>query len=151
MRSKEQRVSDRRLCAATLSLFAVFVALLFTACAPPRGVSGYDGDLIPQSDADSTTLVRVHIENHRTIDAVDPTIYLSGSGRHSLGRIEGMGGKIERFIDTLWLGPDGCFQITAHYAGGGDLVFDRVCWRRGEYIEATLDNVFNSVASWSHR
>lgn len=150
MRSKEQRVSDRRLCAATLSVFAVFVTLLFTACASPRGVPGYDGDLIPDA-SDSVTLVRVHIENHRTVDAIAPTIYLAGSGRHSLGRIEGMGGKIDRFIDTNWLGSDGCFQISAHYAGSGDLTFDKVCWRRGESIEATLDNVFNSIASWSHR
>lgn len=151
MRSKEQRVSDKRLCAATLSVFAVFVTLLFTACASPRGVPLYDGDLLPQDVTDSVTLVRIHIENHRTVDAVDPTIYLNGSGRHSLGRIQGMGGKIDRLVDTNWFGSDGCMQISAHYTGSGDLVFDRFCWRKGEIVEAQLDNVFNPTAAWSHR
>lgn len=136
---------------AGLAFVIVSVLWVVLACATPRGVPGYDGDLIPQDAADSTTLVRVHIENHRTVDAIAPTIYLTGSGRHSLGRIEGMGGKIDRFIDKNWLGSDGCFQISAHYAGSGDLTFDKVCWRRGDRIEATLDNVFNPIAAWSRR
>lgn len=125
--------------------------ILATGCATARGVPDYDGDLIPQDAADSTTYVKVHIENHRTVDAIAPTIYLTGSGRHSLGRIEGMGGKIDRLVDTSWFDASGCMQISAHYAGSGDLTFDRICWRKGERIIADLDNVFSPIAAWSSR
>lgn len=125
--------------------------ILATGCATPRGVPDYDGDLIPQDAADSSVFVRVHIENHRTVDAIAPTIYLTGSGRHSLGRIEGMGGMIDRLVDTNWFDASGCMQISAHYTGSGDLTFDKFCWRQGEIVEATLDNVFNPVAAWAHR
>jgi hypothetical protein len=130
----------------------VLAPVLSIACATVRHDPLYDGALdIPESNTDSAYLIPVHVENHRTIDALAPHIILSGSGRHDLGIVSGVGGRLDRFIDSSWLGADGCFQITAHYVGTGDLVFDRVCWRRGERIEATLDNVFNPVASWAHR
>lgn len=127
--------------------------ILATGCASPRGVPLYDGDDVTNlvTSPDSALYVRVHIENHRTVDAIAPTIYLTGSGRHSLGRIEGMGGKIDRLVDTAWFGADNCLQISAHYAGGRDLTFDRICWRKGERIIADLDNVFSPIAAWSSR
>lgn len=137
----------------TLALvIAVPLAIVVFGCASAQHDPSYDGALeIPDSPSDSAMFVPVHIENHRTIDALPPTIYLNGSGRHSLGRIEGMGGKIDRLVDTSWFDPSGCMQISAHYAGSGDLIFDRFCWRKGERIEATLDNVFNPIAAWAHR
>lgn len=145
---KHQRIRS----ALALAIAVPLWIILATGCASPRGVPDYDGDLIPQSDAtDSVTFVKVHIENHRTVDALAPTIYLTGSGRHSLGRIEGMGGKIDRLVDTAWFASDGCLQLSAHYVGNGDLVFDRLCWRKGEIITASLDNIFVSGSAWSHR
>lgn len=151
MRSKEQRVSDRRLCAATLSVFAVFVTLLFTACATPRGVPGYDGELIPEVAAgDSVTLVPFLLENHRTIDANPPHILFISFGRHDLGTVQGYGTALRTMIDTRWIAADGCVQIIAHYVGTSDLVFDRFCWRKGERIGASLDNIFVAHSAWSH-
>lgn len=149
MRARDRYGSWRLFAGAAFLTVASFIVML--GCASPRGVPLYDGELIPQNVTDSVTLVRVHIENHRTVDAVDPTIYLNGSGRHSLGRIQGMGGKIDRLVDTNWFGSDGCMQISAHYAGSGDLVFDRFCWRVGERIGASLDNIFVAHSAWSHR
>lgn len=150
-RTKKENENDWRRFLAAACLTTAAIIFMLSGCASPRGVPDYDGDLIPQDAADSTTYVKVHIENHRTVDALAPTIYLTGSGRHSLGRIEGMGGKIDRLVDTSWFGADGCLQLSAHYVGSGDLVFDRLCWRPHETITASLDNIFVSGSAWSHR
>lgn len=150
-RTKKENENDWRRFLAAACLTTAAIIFMLSGCASPRGVPDYDGDLIPQDAADSSVFVRVHIENHRTVDAIAPTIYLTGSGRHSLGRIEGMGGMIDRLVDTNWFDASGCMQISAHYTGSGDLTFDKFCWRKGETVEATLDNVFNPVAAWGHR
>lgn len=139
--------------ALALVIIVPLYIILATGCATARGVPDYDGADVPSlvTSPDSTTYVRVHIENHRTVDAIAPTIYLTGSGRHSLGRIEGMGGKIDRLVDTSWFASDGCLQLSAHYVGSGDLVFDRLCWREHEIITASLDNIFIAASAWSHR
>lgn len=123
--------------------------ILTTGCATAKGVPFYDGELTP--DSDSATFIPLRIENHRTVDAIPPHFVLSGSGRHDLGPVGGMGGVLERFIDASWLDAERCLTITAHYVGGRDLVFDKACWRKGERISASLDNIFIPGSSWSHR
>lgn len=132
---------------------ALFFTVILTGCATTRTIPRdpfYDGGELVLS-GDSTTFIRIKIENHRTKDDADPRIYVVGSGSHSLGVIGGINGKIDRLIDTRWLGPDGCLRIVAHYVGLGDLVFSNVCWRPGEFIEAALDDLFNPNTAWSHR
>lgn len=120
--------------------------VMATGCAGKQSI--YD-ELAPESD--SATFVHLRIENHRTIDAIPPHFILSGSGRHDLGPIEGMGGSLDRLVDVSWFDAERCLTITAHYVGGRDLVFDRACWRRGERITASLDNIFVPGSAWSHR
>lgn len=124
--------------------------ILATGCATPRGVPDYDGDLIPQS-ATVPDSVRVTILNERTIDAQPPRIYLDGMGRHDLGIISSIDGRISRLVSTSWFGPSGCFTIVAHFVGRGDLRFSEVCWRPGEVVSATLLNHFDPRTAWSHR
>lgn len=134
------------------SVIAIAIALIaLTACATVAHDPLYDGAPEMAAPTASATFIRIHVENHRTKDAISPTIYLLGSGRHSLGTVLGMGGKIDRFIDTAWLDPSGCMTISAHYAGSGDLVFDPFCWRPGQWVDVTLDDTFNPVAAWAHR
>lgn len=143
MRWKNGKV--RKLFVGAASLAALFIL----GCA--SGVrTGYDGDYPPEPEQ-VTTLIPITIENHRTLDAIPPHFLLIGAGRHDLGPVEGMGGKLSRLIDTSWLGPSGCVRIVAHYVGTGDFVFDEFCWRAGERISVTLDDIFNPVAAWSHR
>jgi hypothetical protein len=147
MKRYARMLFDLALFAGVMVMFAIL-----TACATVRHDPAYDGEvLLSAPTADSSLYVPIHIENHRTIDALPPTFYLTGSGRHSLGIVQGVDGKLDRLIDTSWFGADGCMTITAHYVGWGDLVFDRFCWRPGERIDVALDNIFNPVAAWSHR
>jgi hypothetical protein len=125
--------------------------LVVAACASVRDPM-YDGDVvIPTTSSDSATFIRITIENNRTIDAIPPAFYLTGTGRHALGIVQGMGGKLVKMIDTSWFGVDGCLTITAHYVGSGDLVFDRICWSPGYVIDVSLDNLFNPISAWAHR
>ena len=130
----------------------VLAAVLAIGCVPAlKRDPLYDGETITETSADSAYMIPIFIENNRTMDPVDPQLYLMGSGRHSLGIVPNMGGKLSRLVDSSWLGPDGCIVIVAHYVGGRDLVFDKVCWHPGERIDVALDDIFNPVASWSHR
>lgn len=136
MRSK---VSQWRWFAAfALTAFALFAAMW--ACTPrvdvPEIESGY---------------TRITIQNNRVSDAIDPTFYLTGTGRHSLGIVRGMGGKVTKLIDTRWFGPGGCMTISAHYAGYGDLTFERFCWFPGQVIDVSLEELFNPISAWAHR
>lgn len=130
-------------------LWRVLATLLAIGCASaPRP---YDGVFdLPEVSGDSVTFLPIHIENNRR-EAPDPHFYIIGIGTHSLGIIKGYGGKLDRLIDTRWLGPDGSFTITAHYAGGRTFVFDQSMWRPGERIVASLDDIFVPGSSWSHR
>lgn len=132
--------------ALALAIVVPLYIILATGCASR---TFYDGELTPESD--SATFIPLRIENHRTVDAIPPHFVLTGSGRHDLGPVGGMGGVLERFIDASWLDAERCLTITAHYVGGRDLVFDKACWRKGERISASLDNIFVAGSSWSHR
>lgn len=131
--------------AVSLVIAVPLVVILSLACATVTHDPSYDGVSDP---VESVLLV---IENHRTTDAIAPHFILFGTGRYDLGPVGGMGGKLTRLIDVRWLGPSGCSRIVAHYAGIGDLAFDEFCWRRGEHITVTLDDIFVPAAAWSHR
>lgn len=128
--------------------------ILTTGCVPAlKHDPLYNGEVVPQVEAppDTIRVFLIHIENNRTKDALPPHFIITGSGRHDLGIIEGMGGHLDRPIDTAWLDGERCMTIIAHYIGGGDLVFDRTCWKKGERVTASLDNIFVPGSSWSHR
>jgi len=134
-----------------MKALSLFFALALVGCATVQHDPLYDGAPIVEREAvDTVTQVRITIENHRTHDAIDPTLYLVGNGRHYLGQVRGIDGKLDRQIDASWFGPDRCMTIIAHYAGAGDLTFERFCWRPGERIDVSLDNLFNPIAAWSH-
>jgi hypothetical protein len=122
-------------------------------CASTRSVRDYDGGSIEiQQAPDSVQLVLVTIQNDRSRDMTDPTFYIIGSaGRHSLGIVRSLSTR-RILVDSQWLrGADGCVRIVAHYAGLGELTYDKVCWRPGEKVDVTLSTLFNSGAAWSHR
>jgi hypothetical protein len=139
--------SDKRWCLGTLTVLVLFLAFLWSCASNP-----YDGDLRPVAEPDTSSTVTLNIENRRSRDAMDPHIYLLGTGRHDVGVVRGMGGSLHRKIDKSWFGPDGCMTIVAHYVGGRDLVFERFCRSLGDRkIDVALDDLFNPVAAWSHR
>lgn len=137
--------------ALALTIGVPLYIILSTGCASvPTHDPLYNGDPLYTS-SDSTTFVRLKIENLRTQDAIPPHIYLVGSGTHPLGVLMGMGGKIDRLVDTSWFRPDGCFQIVAHFPGSGNFSFSVICWKPGEMAEATLLDHWDPNTAWAHR
>lgn len=130
---------NRTRTALAITIAAVVAFFVMEGCTPridlPEIESGY---------------TRITIQNNRMSDAIDPTFYLTGTGRHSLGIVRGMGGHLSRLIDTRWFGPGNCMTISAHYAGYGDLTFERFCWFQGQVIEVSLEELFNPIAAWAH-
>lgn len=137
----------------TLALvIAVPLAIAVAGCASVQHDPLYDGEIIPQvPSADTVTFIPFVLENHRTIDLNPPHILFISFGRRDLGIVQGYGTALRTMIDTRWIAADGCIQIVAHYVGTGDLVFDRFCWRKGERITASLDNIFVAGSAWSRR
>lgn len=130
---------------------AVFLLGLFMAsCATIPHDPLYDGEERIIGLPDSTTLIRLTIQNNRTRDALDPHFYLSGTGRHSLGVVAGMGTKKVLFVNTKWLGPDGCVTITAHYVGLGDWTSAKACYHAGYVFDVSLQEIFATSTAWAH-
>ena len=133
--------------AISLAIAVPLAIILSTGCSPRMSYyNGGDTEIQP-----SEQYVRLTINNRRTNDALAPHIILIGNGRHELGIVQGMGGKLSKLVDTRWFGASGCFRVIAHYVGTGDLIFDEVCWRPGEVVTASLDDIFIPAALWSHR
>ncbi|MDQ6769476.1 MAG: hypothetical protein M3Z54_05775 [Gemmatimonadota bacterium] len=130
---------------------AVAAIALVTGCVQHDPL--YDGEPATPlvTSGDITTLIPLTIQNNRVDDAIDPTFYLAGTGRHSLGVVKGMGGKRIQFVDTKWFGSDNCFTVVAHYSGGGDYTFDRTCWRPGYVVEISLESIYSTSSAWAHR
>ena len=99
---------------------------------------------------DRTTFVPLTIRNNRNVDPIDPQFYLVGMGTHSLGIVPSLSDKT-LLLDTRWFPPDGCVRIVAHYTGEGSWTSNQFCWRRGERIEAHLENLISTSDAWSHR
>lgn len=132
------------------SLFAIaYVALMVFIAAmwgcTPNYYNGGDTEIQPVE-----SYIRVTIQNNRSADPIDPTFYLVGQGRHSLGVVKGLETK-SVLVDTKWLPTDGCVRVVAHYVGEGDWTSEQFCWRRGEVIEVALQNIFSTSSAWSHR
>jgi len=129
----------------------LLAAVLAIGCASPRGIPDYDGGtLAPETTADSTTFIPVTIHNHRSRDVANPPSFFLTPGRHALGVVSGSEDRTT-MIDVSWLPSDGCVQIVAHYVGLGDLMYDQFCVRRGDVIDISLDEPFNSTSAWSHK
>lgn len=128
----------------------IAAALVMMSCATIPHDPLYDGEERIVDLPDSTTLIRLTIVNNRVQDMTPPHFYLLGTGRHSLGVVSGMGTKKVLFVNTKWLGPDGCVTIIAHYVGLGDWVSAKACWHEGYVFDVSLQEIFATSTAWAH-
>lgn len=125
--------------------------ILGTGCASVPKVESYDGyEIVPTASADTLTVVPIVVRNNRSQDAIDPTFYLIGYGRHALGTVRGLTTR-KLLIDRRWIPSDGIMTVVAHYPGGPEWVSEKITWRPGYKIEVSLQSLINTSSAWAHR
>lgn len=130
-----------------LLLLPVLVACATTVRHDPL----YDGGLIPEvATGENATFVRLTIKNNRSADGIDPTFYLLGLGRHSLGVVPGLGEK-SVLVETRWFPTDGRMRVVAHYAGVGEWVSEEIGWQQGYIIDVRLESILSTSSAWAHK